>query len=93
MQATQPIATTYPRSVVVELTDKHQEQEFLRVHIDLNQHNPNWIRPLDKDVAEVFDPTKNKYFRHGEATRWLLYNDKGNPQGRIAAFVNTSYKN
>ncbi|MDQ3537104.1 MAG: hypothetical protein M3421_15915, partial [Bacteroidota bacterium] len=73
--------------------DKHQEQEFLRVHFDLNQHNGNWIRPLDKDVAEVFNPNKNKYFLHGEATRWLLYNEKGNPEGRIAAFVNTRYKN
>jgi hypothetical protein len=93
MQTVQTSKTTYPRSVVVEVRDKNLEQEFLRVHISLNQQNPNWIRPLDKDVSGVFDPATNKNFRQGEATRWLLYNEEGNPVGRIAAFVNPRYKN
>ena len=93
MQATQTKKIAHPNRLMVEVRDKHQEQEFLQVHVSLNKHSPNWIRPLDKDVLSVFDPTQNKYFRHGEAVRWLLYNEQGHAIGRIAAFVNRRYKN
>jgi hypothetical protein len=82
-----------PLRLAVEVTDRHLEQEFLQVHISLNQHNPNWIRPLDKDVAAIFDPGKNKAYRQGQAQRWLLYDEEGKAIGRIAAFVNRRYKN
>ena len=54
--------------------------------------DPNYIRPLDKDVEEVFDPKKNKAFRFGEAIRWVLTDDNGKLIGRIAAFVNKKYR-
>ena len=53
--------------------------------------DPNWIRPLDKDIEEVFDPAKNKFFNDGECARWLLGDDAGNVIGRIAAFVSQKY--
>jgi hypothetical protein len=79
--------------VLVEVNNKVQEQTFLQVHVALNQSNPNWIRPLDKDVIAVFDSKQNKAFKAGEATRWLLLNETDQPIGRIAAFVNQRYKN
>ncbi len=66
---------------------------FLQVAVDLYKDNPQWIRPLDKDIEEVFNPKKNKAFRFGEAVRWILQDDQGKPIGRIAAFVNKKYKN
>jgi hypothetical protein len=58
----------------------------------LNRTNPAYIRPLDKDVADVFNKAKNKTFRFGTATRWIL--KKGDTLiGRIAAFTNKKYKN
>ncbi|AHM61199.1 hypothetical protein D770_14725 [Flammeovirgaceae bacterium 311] len=93
MQAIQIKKTAYPKRVVVEVTDKHQEKEFLQVHINRNKHNPSWIRPLDKDITSIYDPAKNKYFRHGEAIRWLLYDEGGEAIGRVAAFVNKRYRN
>lgn len=81
------------RRVILEVTDKRLEQAFLQVHIKMNEHNPHWIRPLDKDVCSVFDPAKNKAFRQGELIRWVLYNAQGAAIGRIAAFVNRRYKN
>jgi len=66
---------------------------FLKVHTIINKNVPNWIRPLDKDIEQVFDPKKNKAFRQGEAARWVLKDDRGNLVGRIAAFVNKKYKN
>lgn len=66
---------------------------FLELPVTINKGNKNWIRPLDKDIEEVFNPGKNKAFKKGECTRWLLKGDAGNVIGRIAAFVNPQYKN
>jgi len=65
---------------------------FLELPLSLYKDDPNWIRPLDKDIEEVFDPSKNKAFRHGSCTRWILRDDSGRVIGRIAAFVNNKYK-
>lgn len=77
---------------LIEVTDKASAQEFIRVNVSVNKGNPNYIRPLDKDVNDVFDPKKNKAFRFGEIKRWLLKKD-GEYIGRIAAFTNKKYKN
>ena len=66
---------------------------FLEFPVSINKGNPNWIRPLDKDIEEVFDPTRNKFFKKGECTRWLLKDNNGKVIGKIAAFVNRQYKN
>lgn len=57
------------------------------------EQDPNYIRPLDKDIENVFDPAKNKAFRYGSCKRWLLADDQGAFIGRIAAFVNKRYRN
>lgn len=75
-----------------EVTDKTTAKEFIDVNVQINKKNQNYIRPLDKDVNEVFDPAKNKAFRFGKATRWILKNKKGELIGRIAAFANKKYK-
>ena len=71
--------------IVEILTAKHK-REFLQLPVQLYKNEKNWIRPLDKDVEAVFDPKENKFFRHGECTRWLLLNQQGNTIGRVAAF-------
>ena len=78
---------------LAEVTNEQLAKEFLFVNVDLNKNNPAYIRPLDKDIKEVFDPKKNKTFRSGEVVRWILKDDKGKPIGRIAAFTNKKYKN
>jgi hypothetical protein len=71
-----------------EVTTPQQVREFLMLPVRLYKNEPNWIRPLDKDIENVFDPEKNKTFRHGECVRWILQDDQGNTIGRVAAFVN-----
>jgi hypothetical protein len=78
---------------LTEVKDKKAADDFIRANVVINQHDPNYIRPLEKDVKEVFDPAHNKAFRFGEATRWILRSDDGKLIGRIAAFVNKKYKN
>src|SRR5687768_3605705 len=77
---------------LVEVTNTQLAKEFLLVNVVINKGNTNYIRPLDKDINEVFDPKKNKSFRFGTVKRWLLKSDSGELIGRIAAFTNKKYK-
>lgn len=77
---------------LIEVNTPALARDFIKVNVLINQNDPNYIRPLDKDINEVFDKDKNKSFRSGEATRWILKNDRGELVGRIAAFVNKKYK-
>lgn len=78
---------------LLEVNTPQLAKEFLRVNITINKNDPNYIQPLDKDINDVFDKKKNKAFRNGEVTRWILKDSKGRLIGRIAAFVNKKYKN
>lgn len=75
-----------------EVRSDADKQAFLQVAVDIYRNDPQWIRPLDKDINAVFDPAQNKFFKKGECTRWLLLNEAGKPVGRVAAFVNKQYK-
>jgi len=79
---------------IVEVGDHPRwKKEFLLLPLRLYQHEKNWIRPLDNDIENVFDPQKNKYFSHGECTRWILQDSQGKTIGRVAAFIdrNTAF--
>lgn len=78
---------------LIEVNTPLLARTFLEVNPRLLRTDPHYIRPLNKDIEDVFDPQKNKAFRFGEATRWILFNDREEPIGRIAAFVNKKYKN
>jgi hypothetical protein len=77
---------------LVIVNNKKTAKEFIDTHVALNKRIPQWIRPLNKDIEQVFDPKKNKTFRQGECVRWILKDDRGKLIGRIAAFVNKRYK-
>ena len=78
---------------IFPVTDSSTAKEFIRVSLVIYKNDPQWIRPLDKDIEEVFDQNRNKAFRSGEAVRWILKDDEGLLIGRIAAFINKKYKN
>lgn len=68
--------------------EKKYIREFLELPVRLYKNEKNWIRPLDKDIEEVFDEQKNKTFKFGSCIRWILQDDSGQTIGRVAAFVN-----
>ena len=78
---------------LIEVSNPSLAGDFIQANVELNRKNPAYIRPIDKEINEVFDPKQNKAFRQGECTRWVLKDDEGRPIGRIAAFVNKKYKN
>jgi hypothetical protein len=78
---------------LIEVTTPSLAKEFIRINVELNRSNPAYIRPIDKEIEEVFDPKENKAFRHGELARWILKDRDDRSIGRIAAFVNKKYRN
>ncbi|MDX5421080.1 MAG: hypothetical protein LPK14_02415 [Hymenobacteraceae bacterium] len=73
---------------LIEVNTPELAREFLMVQVRIYKNDPNYIRPLDKDINNVFDPKKNKLLRNGEAIRWILKDNSGKPIGRVAAFIN-----
>ncbi len=78
---------------VIEVKDSKLAREFIRFQPKLYRSEKCYIRPLDQDLEAVFDPKKNKLFRHGEAIRWILVDDRGKTIGRVAAFYNEKQAN
>lgn len=70
---------------------KESQNEFLEFPARLFGDDKNYIRPLDKDIEEVFDPQKNKNFRNGSCERYLFKNNDGKTVGKVAVFVNDKY--
>lgn len=78
---------------IFHVIDKRTAKEFIYAAVEINKNDSQWIRPLDKDINDVFDKEKNKAFRFGEVIRWVLKDEEGKLIGRIAAFINKKYKN
>jgi hypothetical protein len=63
---------------------------FIRLPHDLYAGNPNWVPPLDSDVAETLTPARNPFFEHAERELFLAEQD-GRVAGRIAAIIDRNY--
>ncbi len=77
----------------VHVNDSLQKKEFLDFPARLYKNDQNYIRPLDQDIESVFDRNKNKLFEKGECERFIFENKAGETVGKVAVFVNPSYKN
>lgn len=82
---------------IVEVQTKAHIRAFLELPGQLYGKDPNWIRPLDKDIEAVFDPEQNRFFQKegADCTRWLLMDETEKVIGRVAAFIDpdTVHKN
>lgn len=74
--------------ILEEVVTKNQRREFLDMAKNIYKGNRNWVRPLDNDIENIFNPAKNRMFEDGEAIRWIARDAKGDVVGRIAAFYN-----
>ena len=77
---------------VVRVISKESVSEFLTFPSFLFANDQNYIRPLDQDIENVFDPNKNKFFKSGECERFLFENEENKVVGKIAVFINRRYK-
>lgn len=69
-----------------EIKTRRDIRQWLDFPAKLYKGDKYYVRPLDKEVEQVFDRKQNKLFRHGDAARFLLKNEKGKIVGRIAVF-------
>ncbi|WP_207429491.1 hypothetical protein [Pedobacter sp. SYSU D00535] len=74
--------------ILTEVRTSQDEKDFLQLPLRIYKDDPNYIRPLDADVSQVFDKEKNKYYDEENCIRWVLKDDQGMVIGRIAAFIN-----
>jgi len=73
--------------IIREVRNKKLRKTFLEVPKILYHNEPHWVCPLDKEIEAIFDPALNVYFKHGEATRWIMEDESGRLTGRVAAFI------
>ena len=72
--------------VLTEVTSTRDETAFLEMPGNIYRSDSNYIRPLDKEIMDIFDPMVNPLFKTGACKRWLLWTEDGLCIGRIAAF-------
>ncbi|MEE3037749.1 MAG: hypothetical protein VX344_04945 [Bacteroidota bacterium] len=73
---------------IKEVQSQTERNIFNRIPFDIYKDDNNWIPHLEKDIEGIFSKKENKFFRHGEAVRWILMNENGQYIGRTAAFIN-----
>jgi GNAT superfamily N-acetyltransferase len=73
---------------ILPVIDKATTTMFLDVVKVVYKGDDNYVRPLDVQIEEVFNPQKNKFFSHGQAIRFVLVDDDGRAIGRVATFIN-----
>ncbi|MEE4214203.1 MAG: hypothetical protein V2I34_03990 [Bacteroidales bacterium] len=73
--------------IIKEVVSKTDSRAFLEFHKWHYRDDPNWVCPLDSEFNAVFDPAKNRTFKHGMLKRWLLHDSDNKIIGRIAAFI------
>lgn len=73
---------------LIEVKSPADIKRFHRLPFEIYRGNSAWIPHLRQDVESVFDKKDNKFWRHGEATRWILVDPTGKTIGRVAAFIN-----
>lgn len=76
-----------------EVNDRKTRKAFLRVPAVIYRDDPVYVRPLDREIESIFDPARNVYFKHGEAARWVLRDERGRLTGRVAAFIDRNTAN
>ena len=72
---------------IIEVTTKSDIKKFHKLPYVIYKNDANWIAHIKQEVEVVFDRKKNKFYKEGDATRFLLENDKGETIGRVAAFI------
>lgn len=75
---------------LTEIQSVKDISSFQKLPFEIYREFKYWVPHLKQDVEKVFDRSKNKLFRQGDAARWIAEKD-GKCIGRIAAFVSKKY--
>ena len=78
---------------IIEVSTPSDIKKFHQVPYLIYKNDCNWIAHIKQEVEAVFDKRKNKYFKHGEATRFILEDSNGKTIGRVASFIDKKRAN
>ncbi|HEY9233449.1 MULTISPECIES: GNAT family N-acetyltransferase [Phenylobacterium] len=71
---------------VTEVRSKSELARFIRVPMDLNRHDPNWIAPLISERQAALSAGSNPFFEHADVQYWIASRG-GRDVGRISAQI------
>lgn len=74
---------------IAPVHSRKEEKAFLDFPRKLYRNDPFHVVQFDSEIKNAFNPKINPYFKHGDAFRWIVLNDRGETVGRIAAFYDT----
>jgi hypothetical protein len=72
---------------ILEVNNRQTHHDFLDCPRIIYKDDPNWVCLPDSELSGIFNPQKNPFFKHGEATRYVLY-DNNKIIGRVGVFIN-----
>lgn len=72
---------------IIEVNTPSTHRLFLDMVDDIYKNDEHYVRPLDIEIENIFNPKANSFHSHGKAIRWILQNDSGKTIGRVAAFI------
>ena len=72
---------------LLEVKTKKDSQLFVALSVALYKNIPAWIRPIDEEIENIFNPYINNNYKNGECIRWIL-EDNNKIISRVAAFIN-----
>ena len=81
----------------LNLKDKKQVDDFLRLPFSIYKDIPQWVPPLQMDERLRLSPQRFPFYRHSQASFFLAYKrsspvDEGTrPEGRLAVLDNHRY--
>ena len=73
---------------LVNVDDKRSRALFHDVIRRIYKGDKNFVCPPDVVIEDIFTPSKNVFFKHGEANRWILLDENNTLVGRVGAFIN-----
>lgn len=71
---------------LTEVKSEIDKKKFVELPLQIYKNDKTWIRPLDKDIDSVFDPTQNKVVLKSKFKLWIIEDSNNKICGRIAAF-------
>ncbi len=76
--------------IIKEVTSRKELKEFIYLPEKVHKNNKLWLPPLYIDEWELFDPEKNKAFKHCDTVLYLAWRGK-KPVGRIMGIIHHQY--
>jgi len=76
--------------IQLNLNDKKQVDDFLRLPFSIYRDIPQWVPPLQLDERLRLNPKRFPFYKHSHASFFLAC-ERNNPIGRLAVLNNSRY--